>query len=174
MEIWKQIPGFPDYEVSDSGRVRRPEPHRNSWCEPNHVLAPSKKRNGYLQYALVSALGYTKYVGAHTLVLAAFVGPRPSEDHECAHFDGDKQNNRLTNLRWATRIENMADRDRHGTTYRGVKHHKCKLSPSQVLEIRALGESGRSQRAIAREFGISKPTVANIVHRRIWKHLTCQ
>jgi hypothetical protein len=57
----------------------------------------------------------------HHLVLEAFVGPRPA-GHEAAHGDGDKTNNALANLRWATPKENAADRYRHGTVLFGTRH----------------------------------------------------
>lgn len=48
----------------------------------------------------------------HGLVLESFVGDRP-DGEECRHWDDDPQNNRLNNLFWGTRLENMADRRRN-------------------------------------------------------------
>jgi hypothetical protein len=61
----------------------------------------------------------TAYV--HALVLQAFVGARPvtKDRGEIRHLDGDKTNNKLTNLVYGTVVENGADR---------VKHNKMKAT----------------------------------------------
>lgn len=46
-----------------------------------------------------------------------------------------------------------------------------KLNAQQVREIRAQAVSGRSQKDIARDFGIARNTVSQIVHRKSWRHL---
>jgi hypothetical protein len=55
--------------------------------------------------------------------MLAFVGPRP-EDREIAHWNGDRADNRLVNLRYATKSENALDRVRHGCV--GDKHPSWK------------------------------------------------
>jgi hypothetical protein len=124
-ETWRPIPGHSGYEVSDLGRVRsidravikmtrgRPVPHRLK----GRVLKPGTTGRGYLMVVL--GHGGATYV--HHLVLQAFVGPRP-DGHEAAHGDGNRTNNRLVNLRWATPKENAADRYRHGTVMFGSRH----------------------------------------------------
>lgn len=62
----------------------------------------------------------------HELVLLAFVGPRPSDEYEVLHGNGERSDNRLDNLRWGTVLENAADRDRHGRVYRGADHWRAK------------------------------------------------
>src|SRR5699024_6464865 len=49
----------------------------------------------------------------HRLVLEAFVGPCP-DGMEACHWDDDKTNNHVSNLRWATQSDNMHDRVRNG------------------------------------------------------------
>jgi hypothetical protein len=125
IEIWRRIPGRDGYEVSDLGRVRsvdrtvtkmtrgRPALHRLK----GRVLKPGTTARGYL----VVALGHRGTIYVHHLVLLAFVGPRPA-GHQAAHGDGDRTNNVLSNLRWATPKENTADRYRHGTVLFGTRH----------------------------------------------------
>lgn len=57
----------------------------------------------------------------HRLVLEAFVGPCP-DGMECCHYDDDPSNNHLSNLRWATRNENMLDRSRNGIDNNATKN----------------------------------------------------
>ena len=51
--------------------------------------------------------------GIHVIVAAVFIGPRPP-GKQVAHWNGDKNDNRLANLRYATREENDADSARLG------------------------------------------------------------
>jgi hypothetical protein len=114
VEQWRAIPGFEGfYEVSDLGRVRsleRDEPYRRrpgSFLRrrPARLLALSRGSNGYLTVLL---RGKTHTV--HTLVLKAFVGPRPA-GLCCCHFpDPSPANNQLSNLRWDTYAANNAER----------------------------------------------------------------
>lgn len=49
----------------------------------------------------------------HRLVALAFIGPCP-EGMEVLHINGEPDDNRLENLRYGTRAENVADTIRHG------------------------------------------------------------
>lgn len=104
------------YEVSNLGRVR-------SFCGRGRGPRAKTPRlislidiNGY-QYAGVKKEKdtYHKHYPVHHLVLEAFVTTRPSPMHEVNHKDFDKRNNRVENLEWVTRKQNM----QHHTDNRG-------------------------------------------------------
>lgn len=106
-ESWRRIPGFPDYEVSDAGNVR-------SWKtgQPRPIkLTPDMQ--GYMGFRpCIAGVAYPRLI--HSVVLLAFVGPRPA-GMEARHYDGNPTNNSLGNLSWATHVANCSDRRRHGT-----------------------------------------------------------
>lgn len=54
---------------------------------------------------------------------------------------------------------------------RGERHHKAKLTEAQVREMRTLAESGVSSPKLAKQFGITKAAVLDIIHRRHWSHI---
>jgi len=55
---------------------------------------------------------------------------------------------------------------------RGVDVNTAKLVPEQVLEIRRRYAAGvDTQGSLAREYGVSQPTIGAVVHRRSWRHL---
>lgn len=162
----KQIPGFADYLVSDSGRVfstvkrfNRPKPRK-----------PVEVKNflcfGYPKVCLhKEGLSYKRYV--HRLVLEAFCrAAKPGE--QCLHLDGTRTNNNLSNLRWGTCRENQSDRVLHGTDHRGEKHKLHKLTAAQVVQIR---EADGLYKDIAARFNVSPANVGAIKRREIWGHV---
>jgi hypothetical protein len=105
-EKWRPVAGFPDYMVSDRGRVLS-----NVGSKPR-VLVGSMATNGYRKVLLTrDRQSFNRSV--HTLVAEAFHGPRP-EGLVCRHLDGDRLNNASSNLTWGTYSENAQDRVRHG------------------------------------------------------------
>jgi hypothetical protein len=171
-ETWKDIPGYEGhYQVSDLGRVRSVDRRvrtvakngaESTRAVPGCLLSASRHSQGYLQVKM----GARTYI-VGPLVLAAFVGPRP-DGMECAHGDGAKTNNALTNLRWATPAENSADRIRHGTSGKGAENAGAKLTPAQVQAVR---ESTGPQGVTAALFGVTQATVSKIKLRQRWGHL---
>lgn len=95
---WVDCVDFPNYEVSDQGKIR------------------SKKKNKVLN-SRVNAAGYEdvkiwdsdkrrhKHLRIHQEVAKAFVD-NPCKKPEVNHIDGNKLNNKSTNLEWCTRSEN--------------------------------------------------------------------
>ena len=104
------------------------------------------------------------------LVAAAFIGARPP-GLDVMHRDGDPANNRDTNLSYGTRKENMADREAHGRTARGTRNARSRLTDEQVRAIRVRLTNGEGLRAIARDFGITHPTVMSIRDKKAWTHV---
>lgn len=121
IEEWRPVVGFPDYFVSDHGRVRSTHVWRG---RHGAILNGCLDRTGYRQVCLRPAGGGKKSVRVHVLVAQAFLGPRPA-GHETRHLDGDKLNNQLKNLAYGTCSENNLDKVRHGTHNMARKTH-CK------------------------------------------------
>lgn len=90
-EEWKKINGFPDYEISNYGKVKS---YKN--MKPI-VLKPALSMN----YSYVTLRKNKKqyHHNIHTLVLEHFKCKRP-KGKSCAHIDGNKLNNRIDNLKW--------------------------------------------------------------------------
>lgn len=118
-ETWRPVPGFAGYEVSDYGNVRSldrliPDGYGGLRQARGRVLKPQiNRRTGRRMVDLRFGDG-RKVRTIYTLVLEAFVGPRPPGTEAC-HGDGNPQNDNLANLRWDTRRANNLDRVRHGT-----------------------------------------------------------
>lgn len=70
-----------------------------------------------------------------------------------------------------THRQNSDDKLASERQARGSGHGHARLTESQVRQIRAQASAGEPQRQIARQFGVSQPTVAMIVRRKTWRHL---
>lgn len=114
MAEWREVPGFPEYLVSDEGAVLS-SPRKGT---PGGVLAPWVGRKGYLKVTL-NCHGARRNAAVAHLVLEAFVGPRPP-GQEARHLDGNPLRNVLENLAWGPKSENAYDSIRHGTHVQSV------------------------------------------------------
>jgi len=169
-EIWKKIPDYPDYEVSNLGRVR--SYYNNKY--PERREKPKMLKLLYCPQGYHTIRLFRNFKAqsrkVHRLVLEAFVCKKP-EGMECLHKDGKKDNNRLTNLRWGTRLENMKDRVRLGEHAVGERAGQAKLKTREVLKILQKLKNKEKQRNIAKEFGVSYSVIHHIHAVTTWKHI---
>ena len=96
-EIWKLVADYPNYSVSNYGRVRN--------NKTGYILKPLEVGFGYVVVELWNKNG-PKSKKIHRLVAEAFL-PNPDKKPQVNHIDGNKKNNRLDNLEWVTASENM-------------------------------------------------------------------
>lgn len=115
------------------------------------LLSPGKKKDGHLTVVLKK--GYPSYQ-VHQLVMSAFVGPTPY-GKEILHADGNPANNKLENLRYGTRSENILDVFRVGKAWR-------KLTVLDVLEIKRKLKNGAVGADLAKEFNVSQSEISAI------------
>ena len=102
-EIWKVITDYPEYEISNMGRIKYPV---------RKGVKPYKKR---ITYGGSSNDGYKTFQlrnnnekiskGIHGLVAQEFIN-NPNNYNIVNHIDGDKKNNRFNNLEPCTRSQN--------------------------------------------------------------------
>lgn len=165
--IWKTIPNFSNYEVSEYGDVRRSihtNPRSRGWSrkKPGEHLAPAKKK--YPTVMLVDDEGKLHTKRIHWLVAITFKGPKP-KGLSALHENDDTDNNHYSNLYWGTQLQNVADKFRNGHALLGEKHPNCTISDKLISEIRELYSTGFfSQQAIATKFKMSQSAVSNFVN----------
>jgi hypothetical protein len=153
-EVWRPITLPVEYEVSNMGRVRH----------GSFLMRTRSDKDGYLKWSIS--------IGVHRLVALAFLGQSPRDKELVAHGDGNPANNILDNLRWATRLENEEDKDRHGTRPVGSKSPRAKLTEDDIVEICfRYSTNHMSSEHLGIMFGVSTVTIQQIIRGRIWKHV---
>ena len=156
-EEWKPVKGYEGiYAVSNYGNVYSIRSER--------ILIPIKTRAGYLRVHL-SVGGDCKSRFVHRLVAQAFI-PNPDGKPTVNHSDGNKFNNCIDNLVWATHKENNEHAYNSGLKRLGENNAQAKLTNEQareVLENCILGDINFGAKAFAKKFGVTQRVILNII-----------
>jgi hypothetical protein len=131
MEEWRWVLGYEGkYEVSSLGRVKAVSREWQQkaksgklykYSKAERMLRPGKMPGGHLSVSL----GRKNSRTVHSLVMQAFVGFPPA-NMEILHINGDPSDNRLDNLRYGTRSENILDAVKHGTWMSEARLAHCR------------------------------------------------
>ena len=155
-EVWRQVKGWPGYEVSSYGRVR----------SPRKILKQGKNQmSGYKQVWLMmeKKCGFS----VHALVANAFVlNPREDIFDEVDHIDGNHTNNVHTNLRWVNNVLNQLNR----TMARGWMYFQSdnRKKPYQVqFRHKHVGYFATAEEAHARYKQIQAETFAYLYNKLV-------
>lgn len=161
----KPISGYEGfYTIDESGNV---------YSAINNIIRkPSNHRQGYKLIMLFKD-GKKKCHLVHRLVAKTFI---PNSDNKATvnHIDGDKKNNHISNLEWATQTENGNHAIRTGLRIMpvGENHHHSILTVELIEKIKAKYVKGvYGYKCLEKEFGIKWCTIAAVLTERNWKHL---
>lgn len=167
-EEWRTVDGFPGYDISNLGRLRRAT---DSLKHPaGTVFTGNLQKNGYLATTLsTGTVASRKRTYLHHLVAEAFLGPRPS-GWSVNHIDGCKTNNRADNLEYLTLGDNTRHAFRTGLCPRGEHSHNAVLSDDIVTQMRKLAPH-QPYRAIAKQFGVTPHVAYAAIAGITWRHV---
>ena len=167
-EIWKPIEDYPQFEVSNYGKIRR--------IATGKVLKLNINKQGYLAVCVsLGKKGTYKSFKVHREVAKLFI-PNPENKPQVNHIDGDKLNAHVTNLEWATGSENIVHAyDNDLIDFKTGEEVWCaKLTQEDVEFIRAnyspRGSNGISCRQLAKLFDIDHSVVSRIVNKKAWRY----
>ena len=180
-EIWKPIPDFPEYEISNYGRVRSywHKPMKGSGGRPIIIGTPTiitpvitstnRSKQGYFFIPLRKD-GKRCNCYIHRLVLLSFIGPAP-KGYVCCHNDNNSLNNKLENLRWDTPKNNALDRHKNDVYNSGQHNGMSKLKDFQVINIKHNLINHFSIQDIAKIYNVSVSAIRGIISGRRWKYI---
>lgn len=169
MEEWKEIEGFDGkYFISTKGKVKS-----FSHKKPR-ILKPRISPDGYVWYVL-TINGKGKTMRANRLVAKAFI-PNPENKNTVNHIDGNKKNNDVSNLEWATRREQMQHAYKLGLKkpVQGILQGNSVLTEKQVKEIRKIYKAHDKKFGmipLAKKYNVSTSTIDKCVNRRSYKNI---
>jgi hypothetical protein len=157
--FWKPVPEYSEYEVSSDGEVRCLDFLQKGYTK----VLKQRLRDRYLSVALRKEAH-----SVHRLVAAAFLGP--ANGRQVNHIDGDRTNNRPSNLEYCTASENMKHCFRIGLqSNKGERHSQSKLSENDIRLIRA---SHEPQGALAKRFNVRQSQISRIKRYVAWSHIS--
>ena len=151
--------------------------------DDGHIYSEHLKRNiseyfdkdGYKKVRLSNGDGSRKVFSVHRLILETFEPNINSDKLQVNHIDGDKTNNKLSNLEWVSCKENINHAYNLGL-YSNIgdnNNGEHKLVTAQVLEIiNLLLSHEMTIQAIADKYNVSKHAIESIKYKKTWKHLT--
>lgn len=159
----KVIKEFPDYSISDTGRIFN--------VKFNREVHPWKDCWGYLQVQLKK-----KHRKIHRLVGIYFVqNSNPEKFKQINHLNGIKLDNNFQNLEWTDYSGNITHAYRTGLNKNiGGTHYRARLNEKQVYKICKLLEQGIGSTDIAKGLGdVSlKESIQFIKSRTSWGHIS--
>lgn len=181
MEIWKPINGYEQsYEVSNFGNVRSLDReiiiNNKVWRLKGKQLKKRIESHGYLAVVLFSGSKRNSQK-IHRLVANAFID-NPYNKNEVNHINLIKDDNRVENLEWVTRKENMQHASSLGKLggtkgmFVGSKSVRSKVKEEDVIQMRKLKEEGFSSNQIQKMFpNLGARHIRDILNRIYWKHI---
>lgn len=181
-EIWKTIEDYPNYQVSNLGRVKSLAREwivgiGNKRFHDEMILKLHNKKRGYKDVCLFKN-GKRKYYFVHRLVAQAFI-LNPENKPEPNHIDGNPSNNKVNNLEWVTKSENRLHAIHTGLAIitKGEDCSWSKLTEAQVRRIKWIAKyckpknrSGYWQK-LAKSLNVSDSIISMIVHNKRWKEI---
>ncbi len=148
-----------EYFVSEDGNVFR----------NGKQLKPKIDKDGY-KIVAVWKNNKPQYFRIHRMVGELYI-PNMENKEEINHWDGNKFNNHVNNLRWATSLENI----QHKLTILNIGYGETSsnhiLKESDILEIKKLYQNKLTQKEIAKKYNVSRSCIWGILNNKTWKKI---
>ena len=162
-EIFKDVKGYEGYyEVSNLGRVR------STSYKGTRILKPSLKSRYKIVVVCINQEKVLKLV--HRLVAEAFI-PNPNNYSIVNHIDGNRKNNKVSNLEWCTPLYNTQHAKSHNLLNRYEDRPAAKLTKEKVLLIPELINLGATTDDLKNLFNVSRRCIDNIFEGKNWTDL---
>lgn len=194
-EKWADIDNYEGiYKVSNMGRVKSMDRHIKQRLADGtigarfiqgKVLSLNRTNgNGYRIASITNGYKDANKTGndyVHILVAKAFI-PNPENKPTVNHIDGDKLNNKVENLEWATQSEqaihafennlNNVVKSTKGKQLKGSRCYNAKIDEGQAMEIYMISNlTNETHKDIGELYGVSRGVIGSIKNKKSWAHI---
>lgn len=162
--MWKTIQYEQNYEVNTEGQVRNKE--------SGQIKSLRYSSKGYARVTLYPS---GKTYSVHRLVAEAFL-PNPDDLPSVNHKDGNKRNNKITNLEWCTPKQNTRHaidviKTMQTADWSGIRNPEHKLDYGLVYSIKFGLLNKLSNYRLQQMIGVQEETIRRIKVNKLWKHV---
>ena len=176
-EIWKDVVGYEGiYMVSSLGRMLSKErivkrKKMGDYLQKESIIEGSDYHGYKVTSIAKNKIRKNKFI--HVLIAEAFLGAKP-EKMEVCHADGDRKNNKIENLRYGSRSDNVRDAIKHGTHYTPFIKKGSERSYAKINEVIAkqIKDSDESSYVLAKKLNISRALISNVRRGKTWTHVS--
>jgi len=168
LEEWKDFPSLEEYFlISNLGNIFSKR--------TNKLIVPTITNKYYsLSTKVGGRSGKSFCVRIHRAVALAFI-ENPNKYSEINHIDGNKLNNKVTNLEWCSRQQNIDHAYSTGlmSNVYGEEVGTAKLTNKDVLEIKTLlvANPTISNAEISRKYNCGREAIRRIRNGTTWGHI---
>ena len=143
-EIWRQVRNYPNYDVSNMGRFRH--------FRKKATLKNPQKSTGYVRACVIGT--NPKYdkkgsptgdiIGIHILVATTFIPtPEYTDSITIDHINKKRDDNTLTNLRFATKTEQRANQSYPKNNSSNTPIWQCDIDGNKVKRFDSIKDAGK-------------------------------
>ena len=176
-EIWKEIKDFPNYEVSNKGRVKsinrtKIDLMNRVITNQGQLLVPTIVAK-YLRVNLYKN-GIRFSTPVHQIVAKTFIeNPNPTKYNQINHINGVRTNNEVSNLEWCDALHNIKHAINTGLRkIKGEENPNAQLTNKEVVEIRENYVKKRGNiKKLAAKYGVSSGIISNLVNNKTYKNI---
>lgn len=155
--MWRQIKDYSNYEINTDAVIKN--------IKTNRILKQSKGE--YLTVGL-SKNGVQKTHSVHILMGESFL-IKPSKNSVINHLDGNKYNNKLSNLEYTTQGKNISHAFKTKLrSHIGSNSNRALLNETKVLEIRS---SNLIPSELAIKYNVHINTIKSVLSKKNWTHV---
>ena len=150
-EEWRDIPSingkcFDKYEVSSSGQIKNKK--------SGHIFSNKPNNAGYVRNPYRDNDGAKWSMCAHIVVAKTFLGDPASRDLTVDHINRNRSDNRVVNLRWATRKQQITNSDKLKRVNKGQPIIQYNMEMDEIKRWVNIATAGN-------ELGMHKGNISN-------------
>lgn len=159
--IWKQVPGFSNYEVNNIGQIRNLH---------KRILTLKTEEQGYVKKKLIDDNGNKIYKSVHWCVCRTFNGPPYEDKIQVDHINKIRNDNRAENLRWANSTDQLVNRTKSTTNKISYRINQICPKTFQIINTYNTAKEISIKLKFDSSYIVKSVHNGNLCHGFYWKY----